>query len=85
MPRLRGGAPQIGDAQDLEEQLVEERPRGWMEKEMWAKTEKHNESWHTEKIVGGSFQMIKIGDLGNIEEKVVKIKKKQTKHIFGLS
>lgn len=30
---MRGGAPRNGDALDLEEQLVEERARRWMERE----------------------------------------------------
>lgn len=45
VPRLRGGAPRKRNALDLEEQLVEERPRRWMEEEMWEKTEGNNERW----------------------------------------
>lgn len=37
--------PEKRDAPDLEEQLVEERARRWMEKEMWEKTEENNERW----------------------------------------
>lgn len=43
------------DALDLEEQLVEERQKRWMEKEMWEKTWGDNErlqGWRKERIVG---------------------------------